>query len=88
MKKKDLIEKLERLEEKLEGLEEVVDKKNRRTAELEAKIKEQEELISNPNLQTERLIKKIICEHLQLKSYSSNSVELFFDEECLGSVDI
>ena len=85
MKKKDLIEKLEELEE-------VVYEKNKRITELEAKIKEQEELLSNPNLQTERLIKKIICEHLQLKCgsdlYSERSVELYFDKECLGSVNI
>ena len=60
-------------------------------AELEAKLKEREELLANPNLQMERLIEKVVCEHLGLGDgndlYSSNAV-LYWDEKALGSVTI
>lgn len=60
-------------------------------AEKEAKLKEQEKLLANPNLQMERLIEKVVCEHLGLGDgndpYSSNAV-LYWDEKALGSVTI
>ena len=60
-------------------------------ARLKAKIEEQEKLLSNPNLQMERLIEKVVCEHLGLGDghdpYSSEAV-LYWDDKALGSVTI
>lgn len=60
-------------------------------ARLQAKIEEQEKLLANPNLQMERLIEKVVCEHLGLGDgndpYSSEAV-LYWDEKALGSVTI
>lgn len=74
-----------------EKIQEAIAEKEAKIAELEAKLKEQEELLANPNLQMERLIEKVVCEHLGLGDgndpYSSNAV-LYWDEKALGSVTI
>ena len=74
-----------------EAIAKAVAEKEAKIAELEAKIKEQEMLLANPNLQMERLIEKVVCEHLGLGDgndpYSSNAV-LYWDEKALGSVTI
>ena len=65
--------------------------KEKEIARLKAKIEEQEKLLANPNLQMERLIEKVVCEHLGLRDgndlYSSEAV-LYWDEKALGSVTI
>lgn len=74
-----------------EKIREAIAEKEAKIAELEAKLKEQEELLANPNLQMERLIEKVVCEHLGLGDgndpYSSEAV-LYWDEKALGSVTI
>lgn len=74
-----------------EKIQEAIAEKEAKIAELETKLKEQEELLANPNLQLERLIEKVVCEHLGLGDdndpYSSNAV-LYWDEKALGSVTI
>ena len=60
-------------------------------ARLKAKIEEQEKLLENPNLQIERLIEKVVCEHLSLRygdDIYSTSAELCWDKNVLGSVTI
>ena len=72
-------------------IQEVLEDKEKEIAELKAKIAEQELLLSNPNLQIERLIEKVVCEHLGIGDgndpYSSEAV-LYWDEKALGSVTI
>ena len=72
-------------------IQEAVTEKEAKIAELEAKIKEQEILLANPNLQMERLIEKVVCEHLGIgegnNPYSSEAV-LYWDEKALRSVTI
>lgn len=72
-------------------IQEVLEDKEKEIAELKAKIAEQELLLSNPNLQMERLIEKVVCEHLGIgdghNPYSSDAV-LYWDEKALGSVTI
>lgn len=74
-----------------EKIQEAIVEKEAKIAELEAKLKEQEELLANPNLQMERLIEKVVCEHLSLGDgndpYSSDAV-LYWDKKDLGSVTI
>lgn len=74
-----------------EKIQEAIAEKEAKIAELEAKLKEQKELLANPNLQMERLIEKVVCEHLGLGDgndpYSSEAV-LYWDEKALGSVTI
>lgn len=70
---------------------EAIAEKEARIAELEAKVEEQEKLLANPNLQMERLIEKVVCEHLGMGDgsgpYSSEAV-LYWDKKALGSVTI
>lgn len=70
---------------------EAVAEKEAKIIELEEKLKEQEKLLANPNLQMERLIEKVVCEHLGIGDghdpYSSEAV-LYWDEKALGSVTI
>lgn len=74
-----------------EAIAKTVAEKEAKIAELEAKLKEQEMLLANPNLQMERLIEKVVCEHLGIGDghdpYSSEAV-LYWDEKALGSVTI
>lgn len=72
-------------------IQEVLEDKEKEIAELKVKIAEQEKLLENPNLQIERLIEKVVCEHLGIGDghdpYSSEAV-LYWDEKALGSVAI
>lgn len=74
-----------------ERIRKALEDKEKEIARLRAKIEEQEKLLANPNLQMERLIEKVVCEHLGLGDgndpYSSNAV-LYWDEKALGSVTI
>lgn len=72
-------------------IQEAVEDKEKEIAALKAKIAEQEALLSNPNLQMEKLIKKVVCEHLSLgygNDPYSTSAELSWDKNILGSVTI
>ena len=74
-----------------EQIQKAVEDKEKEIAKLKAKIEEQEKLLANPNLQMERLIEKVVCEHLGIGDghdpYSSEAV-LYWDEKALGSVTI
>lgn len=74
-----------------EKIQEALEDKEKEIKALKAKIAEQEQLLSNPNLQIERLIEKVVCEHLGLgdgnSPYSSDAV-LYWDDKALGSVTI
>lgn len=74
-----------------EKIKEALEDKEKEIAALKAKVAEQEALLSNPNLQMERLIEKVVCEHLGLGDghdpYSSDAV-LYWDDQALGSVTI
>jgi hypothetical protein len=74
-----------------EKIQEALEDKEKEIAKLKTKIEEQEKLLANPNLQMERLIEKVVCEHLGLGDgndlYSSEAV-LYWDEKALGSVTI
>lgn len=74
-----------------EQIQKAIEDKEKEIAKLKAKIEEQEKLLENPNLQMERLIEKVVCEHLGLGNgndpYSSEAV-LYWDEKALGSVTI
>lgn len=73
-------------------IQEAVAEKEAKIAELEAKLKEQEMLLANPSLQMERLIEKVVCEHLCLsqktEAYSGNYAQLCWDNRELGEVCI
>lgn len=75
-------------------IQETVAEKEAEIAELKAKLEEQEKLLANPNLQMERLIEKVVCEHLCLnqksEAYSGRYVQLCWgnkelDEVCIQS---
>lgn len=74
-----------------EKIQEALEDKEKEIARLKAKVEEQEKLLANPNLQMERLIEKVVCEHLGIGDvhdpYSSEAV-LYWDEKALGSVTI
>ncbi len=74
-----------------ERIRKALEDKEKEIARLKAKIEEQEKLLANPNLQMERLIEKVVCEHLGLGDgndlYSSEAV-LYWDKKALGSVTI
>ena len=74
-----------------EKIQKAIEDKEKEIAKLKAKIGEQEKLLENPNLQMERLIEKVVCEHLGLGNgndlYSSEAV-LYWDNKDLGSVTI
>lgn len=81
-----------------EKIQEALEDKEKEIARLRAKVEEQEKLLANPNLQMERLIEKVVCEHLGIGDghdpYSSEAVPysseavLYWDEKALGSVTI
>lgn len=74
-----------------EKIHKVLEDKEKEIARLKAKVEEQEKLLENPNLQMERLIEKVVCEHLGIGDghdpYSSEAV-LYWDDKALGSVTI
>lgn len=74
-----------------EKIQEAPEDKEKEIAKLKAKVEEQEKLLANPNLQMERLIEKVVCEHLGMGDghdpYSSEAV-LYWNEKALGSVTI
>ena len=74
-----------------ERIRKSLENKEKEIAGLKAKVEEQEKLLANPNLQMERLIEKVVCEHLGIGEghdpYSSEAV-LYWDDKALGSVTI